>query len=276
MNTKYFKGLLLVLSCMCVLSSCIQEEWGVGNLPRPEGAGRGEWNKNKTIEVYFITELADVSVSAADAVVSFFKKKGNACSIGVVDRLDGDYSLSSSSWGGRLSPTKVAFETAHFSCFALNRFNGTKIEGSSILFNHKINSEESFRVTDDCYIKFINIQAKAMTENSINIMVPFSTVRFEQKEQIDAAVAGALKTLSGNAYGALIVGTVKTDLLSDLQTAVSKVEGYALEEATKGQETEYTLFVLGPKSWVLREMTKESVSGNLNVYCLRIEASVEA
>ena len=34
-----------------------------------------------------------------------------------------------------------------------------------------------------------------MSENSINIMVPFSTVRFEQKEQIDAAVSGALKTL---------------------------------------------------------------------------------
>lgn len=276
MSKKYFSLFLLALSYMCVMNSCIQEEWGVGNIARPEGAGRGEWNKNKTIEVYFITELNDASVSAYDAVISFFRNKGNTCSLGVVDRLDGDYSLSSSYRKEQFGPTKVAFETAHFSSFALNKFNGTKMEGSSIFFNHKINSEQSFQVTDDCFMKFINIQAKSMVENPVDILVPFSTVRFDSKEQITAAASGALKTLSGTSYSALVVGTVKTELFSELQAVAGQIEGYSLEEATKGQETEYTVFVLGPKSWVLREMTKESVSGNLNVYCLRIEASVEA
>ena len=148
------------------------------------------------------------------------------------------------------------------------------MEGSSILFNHKLNSERSFKVTDDCFIKFINIQAKSMTDTPINILVPFSTVRFESKSQIASAAAGALKTLTGISYEALIIGTVKTDLFTELQAVTNQIKGYSLVEATKGQESAYTLFVLGPTSWVLREMTQESVSNNLNAFCLKIESSV--
>ena len=274
MEKIYIKLLLTGLGLIFILGSCIQEEWGVGNITRPEGAGRGEWNKNKTIEVFFITELSNSSVSEYDAIISFFQKMDKACSLGVVDRLDGNYALASSSSPEQFGPTKVAFETTRFSSFAFNRFNGSSMEGSSILFNHKLNSERSFKVTDDCFIKFINIQAKSMTDTPINILVPFSTVRFESKSQIASAAAGALKTLTGISYEALIIGTVKTDLFTELQAVTNQIKGYSLVEATKGQESAYTLFVLGPTSWVLREMTQESVSNNLNAYCLKIESSV--
>lgn len=268
MKRIYLYMLQLVCIGTLMVSSCTKEEWGVGNVKRPDGSGSGEWNKNKTIEVYYITELNDGGVSDYDAVSNFFLKKGSMCTLGIIDRSDVNYAIRS------YGPTDVAFKSAHFLSFALNRFSGTTMEGSTILFNHKINSESSFKVTNDCFVKFIPVQTKTTTASPVDIFVPFSTVRLDSKEQIMASES-VFKTLSSTSYEALIIGTVKTELLPELKTVADKVSGYAFTEVVKNPDADYAIFMLGLKSWVLRETTMNSVSGNLNAYCLFVEASVE-
>lgn len=268
MKKIYLYMLLSICAGSYLMTSCTQEEWGVGNIKRPDGAGGGEWNKNKTIEIYYITELKDAGISAYTAVGDYFVSKGEACKLGVIDRSDVNYSTRS------YGPTDIAFRSAHFSSFAFNKFVGTVMQGSTILFNHKINSESSFKVTDECFVKFIPLQVKTNTSNPIDIIVPFSTVRLETKEQVIASEA-VFKTLTGTSYEAVVIGTIRKDLLSDLKTLADKLPGYNLTEVIKNEDSDYAIFMLGLKSWVLRETTMTSVSGNLNAYCLSVEASVE-
>lgn len=269
MKNRY--GYVFMLLCFTVIAmtSCIKEEWGVGNIRQVKNEEGGGWNKNKTFEVYYLTELRNRNLKDVPAVSEFFRRKGNACSLGVVDRTD---------VGATNPTTQIAFETAHFSSFALNKMTreegNTKFEGTTILFNHKINSEESFRVADDCYMKYMNIQTTTTTADPIHILVPFSTVRFASKEQVEAAKP-VLKTLSDTMYGALVIGTVKTGLLAELENVAKDIPDYTMTVVTKNADTEYSIFMLGQKTWVLREMAKTSVEGDLNAFRLSIEASVE-
>ncbi|MEY8687045.1 hypothetical protein AB9N12_13235 [Bacteroides sp. AN502(2024)] len=256
---------------VAVTVSCIKEEWGVGNVNQTTNQNQDGWNKNKTIQVYYLTTLADKGVYNIAPVSDFFNSKGKACGLGVVDRTDVQMNLYNVS-------TDLAFSTARFSCYALNRMisegGSTAFEGSTILFNHKINSEYSFKVTDDCFLKYVPVQVASIAADPILIPVPFTTVRFDSKKQIDAAEM-AFKTLSGNAYEGLVIGTVKTDLLEPLKAAAERITDYTFTEVTKNADTEYSIFMLGKKTWVLREMTKTSVDSDLNAFCLSIEASVE-
>lgn len=266
------KTYLYILLCICtgafLMASCAQEEWGVGNIKHPDGAGGGEWNKNKTIDIYYLTELKDAGVSGYGTVADFFLSKGAVCSLGVIDRSDVNHAIRT------YGPTEVAFKSAHFSSFAFNKYEGTVMQGSTILFNHKINSEKSFRVADDCFVKFIPLQVKTATTVPLDIAVPFSTVRFDTKEQV-AASEPVFKTLSGSSYEAMVVGTIKKELLPDLKTVADKLSGYKLTEAIKDENADYAIFILSLKSWVLRETTIQSVSGDFNAYRLSVEASVE-
>lgn len=274
MKNRYLYGFILLCFNALVITSCIKEEWGVGNIDQSKDGGEGGWNKNKTIEVYYLTTLANKSVTNVTPVTDFFIDKGDACSLGIVDRTDVGVGATS----GTNPVTQMAFATARFSSFALNKMtvsgSNTQIEGATILFNHKINSEQSFKIADNCFLKYINIQATTTTAEPIKILVPFSTVRFDSKEQIDAAES-TFNILAGTAYEGLVIGTVKTSLLADLENVSKKIAGYTFTEVTKNAETEYSIFMIGKSSWVLREMTKTSVDGNLNAFCLSIEASVE-
>lgn len=90
--------------------------------------------------------------------------------------------------------------------------NGIATEGSLILYNHKNNAEEGFKVSNDCFIKFISIMCKSMVkENQKDILVPFATARFSSKEQINAAKS-ALGTVVDSRHNGVLIGTVKAIL----------------------------------------------------------------
>lgn len=250
-------------------TSCFEENLGVGNI-KQEVQGEGGWNKNKTIEIYYLTNLTDAMMGSVPNVISYFNNLGNACSLGVIERVDVS--------GSSNIATEIAFKTSRFSSYALNRvfMNGTNVctQGSLLLFNHKINSEEGFRVTNDCYIKFMNVMTKTTTENPIEILVPFSTARFSSKEQIEAA-STVFAILNDNLHASIMVGTVKKNLVEELKSAAGGLDGCAFTEVAKKTDADYIVFMMGRKSWVLRETTDTSISGNLNAYRLSIEAGVE-
>lgn len=271
MKTKYLLSTAL-FAIPLLFCSCIKEDWGVIPDNQNGTSNTKEWNKNKTVDFYFITNLNDKTTGNYDNIAQFFNNKGSKCSIGIVDRSDiKNYSEQNTCEN---HSTELAVKTARFTSFAFNKYNQGNIEGSTILFNHKINNVESFKITDDCYIQFIPIMAKSNVASPIEILTPFATVRFDNDDQLKNA-ATTLKTLGSNTYRALIVGTVKNSLVSGLKGVVEQVDGYTFTQVTKDADNDYAIFMAGPKSWVLRETTATSVSGTLNAYCVSVEASVE-
>lgn len=262
---------LLFLAGALLTASCIKEDWGVIPNQQSNNEQTKGWNKHKTIDFYVLSSLNDKSTTNTDAVSDFLNKKGEACSIGVVERSD----VLNYTWYSfcRNLSTELSVKTARFASFALHRYNGGSIEGSTVLLNHKLNTEESFKITDDCYIKFVPIMAKSNVAEPVNILVPFATTRFTSAQQITAAVP-TLTRLAGNAYGAVLIGSVKTSLTDNLKTAVAGVSNAKLTFASQESDKDYALFVIAPPSWVLRETIATPLSG-INAYCLSIEASVE-
>ncbi|WP_294532837.1 hypothetical protein [uncultured Bacteroides sp.] len=268
-NLVYMLG---VIGCSSMLmTSCIAEDLGVGNIQQ-QIESNGEWNKNRTFELYFLSSLKNEAVFNADAAVNYINNLGDACSLCLVDRMD----VKNSSYMAN-EATDVAMKTSRFSSYAMNKYNAEgwdkKFEGSLILFNHKINSEEGFKVTKDCFVKFIPIMVKTTTDNPMNILVPFSTVRFETKEQIDAASATFSKVFD-NQHSAIMVGTVKKEAIEDLKKATEKIEGCIYTEVLKNQETDYHMFMISNPTWVLREVRSTNVADDLNAYQLSIEFGV--
>uniref|UniRef100_A0AB33JPX7 Lipoprotein n=1 Tax=Prevotella sp. GTC17262 TaxID=3236797 RepID=A0AB33JPX7_9BACT len=268
MKNKYI-SIAFCLACM-LLSSCIKEDWGV--IPETDNITETDkgWNKNKTIDVYFVTDLKDEMANNIPAIADYLNTT-KEFSIAVVDRTDVEYFK----WAdfARNYSTELMLAVNRFSTFAFNRFGDMNIEGSTILFNHKINSAESYKVTDDCYIQLVPILAKSNVETPVNIEVPFATTRFSSEAQISAAT-DAFKTLSDNTHQAVIVGTVKTSAVEKLKAVAGSISGYAYTPVVKDESNDYSLFMIAPKSWVLRETEMKSTGGS-NAYHLSIEASVE-
>lgn len=266
------KYLLYIIVVFCVSSmlatSCIEENLGVGNIKQETQGGEG-WNKNKTIEIYYLTNLSDAPMESASKVIDYFDGLGSDCSLGVIDRVDVlDNNIA----------TEIAFKTARFSSYALNKvyMNGLNVatQGSLLLFNHKINSEEGFKVANDCYIKYINVMTKTTTEKPIEVLVPFSTARFSSKEQI-AAASTVFATLNDNQHASIMIGTVKKDFVEDLKSVASGMEGCTFTEVAKNPEADYIVFMMGRKSWVLRETVNTLIDGDLKAYRLSVETGVE-
>ena len=251
-------------------ASCIKEEWGVIPNHQENSEQAKEWNKNKTIDVYVVSTLSDKTETHIDAISDFLNAKGQACSIGVVERSD----VQNYPWYDACKnlSTDLAVKTARFTSFSLHRYTTSNIEGSTILFNHKLNTEESFKVTDDCYIKFVPIMAQSNVQTPVKILVPFATTRFSSEEQITASLPILTRLASSN-YGAVLVGSVKTSLTEKLQTAVKTVQNVKLTFATKETDKDYALVVIAPTSWMLRETVATKLFGTTG-YCLSIEASV--
>lgn len=268
MKNKYI-SIAFCLGCM-LLSSCIKEDWGV--IPQNESMAENgnEWNKNKTIDVYFVTDLKDQQANNIPAIADYLKTTKDF-SIAVVDRTDVEY-YSWSDYATNHS-TELMLAANRFSTFAFNRYTDMNIEGSTVLFNHKINSATSFKVTDDCYIQLVPVLAKSNVETPVDIEVPFATTRFNSEDQVSAATE-ALKSLSDNTHQAVIIGTVKTTAVEKLKAAAESISGYAYTPVIKDESNAYSLFMIAPKSWVLRETEMKSTGGS-NAYHLSIEASVE-
>lgn len=275
-NRYYFLILTICLMGGILVTSCGREEMGIGNVKQNDEGNKNlpEWNKNKTIEIYFLSTLDNKTIATNAAeyapINNYFTQKGKICYLGVIDRADVTVKGSNMYNGS----TNTSFASKHFSCFAFNKYNGSNVEGSAILLNHRITTQSSYKVSDDCYFKYIKVLAKTTTNNSIGIEIPFSTVRFDRQEQITASEA-IIKELSTPAIQAVIIGTIPTELVANLKTISEKMLGYKLVEVTKNELTKYSIFMLAPKSWVLRETTADIVNKNINAYCLRVEAGVE-
>ncbi len=267
---RYNYILAIIGICFFGLTSCSSgDDDGTTQTPEPPVEEK-EWVKDNTINVYFVSSLKDESAnSQEDAIINYFNQLGDKCSVGIVERTDAINFADQAS--AHNSSTAIAFNTRRFSAFALHKYNSNNIEGSTILFNHKINGTETKPITSDCYMKYAPVQAKTIASKSANVLLPLATVRFSTSEQINSS-ADALIQLGSNSYKAVIIGSVKTELASALK---EKIEGTTTMKVSLVSDyaDDYTIFVAARSSWVLRETKMETV-GSVKGFTLAIESGV--
>lgn len=256
----------IAFGCL-LLSSCLKEEWGV--IPNNQSIEeKKEWDKNKTVDFYFISELKDKPIENYGEVSNYINSNGKKISIAVVDR--SDVINYPQVYNAQVGTTILAVNTNRFSSFAFQKYAGMNIEGSTILFNHKINEEKSIHISSECNLKYLPIMTRTNVEKPLDILVPFSTIRFNTSKQIRTA-APILNSFASKEKN-IIIGTVKSNIVDELNGLAKDIVGYNLSIACKN--TDYAIFVLAPASWVLRETVPESI-GKLTAYKISIEASVE-
>ena len=265
-------NIVLAVSALLMFNSCIKEDWGIIPDYQSQKGNSGEWNKNKTVDLYYVSSLSDNSMTDYNSVGSYLKKLGDNCTASIVDRTDVQY-YQYPYFSNNIC-TNLSVAANKFTCFAFNQSAPGNIEGSSILFNHKINSASSFKITDNCYVKYVPIMTHSSVETPVDIEMPLATVRFSQADQVSAST-DVLKQLASNTYQAVLIGTVKNDLAEQLQSVAKGIGASSFTLVTKNPDNAYQIFMFAPSSWVLRETTVDGVSGKVNAYKMSIEASVE-
>ncbi len=229
-----------------------------------------KWNKNKTIQMSFISSLDDKEMSSAElkAIAEHIDKSKSELFL-----VEG---TNTTFYEGKLrnTSTKLAFDTGLFSTFNLNSYKGLKeIKGSTLLFKHKVNGEKAYFLSQGAYMKKTIVHARAMVDNGVFIDTPFATARLETQEQL----TNLLKLVKGFDWknDVLFVGSAKPDLVKALEEFSQASTKYKLSVIEAGKEQMYKPFILAPKTWVLRNQTTLSLNNKLLSIELQIEASVE-
>ncbi len=269
MKKKIF-SLSLWLLCLLAFIACKSGE-DVPDTPPTPPTPNNEWNKDNTINLYFVSSLKDETANTnIQEVISYFNQKGNACTVGIVERTDmTNFANHEQSFN---APSELSFKTGHFSAFALQKYNAGNIEGSTILFNHKINTTECQPVTADCFIKYTPVQAQTIAKKPAPVLLPLCTVRFSTIAQIEASTK-ALQQFTNNSYKAVIIGTVKSTLAQELKAKVEEETTMKLTFVSDYAD-EYTVFMAARSSWVLRQTTAE-MTGTLKALVMSIESGVK-
>lgn len=259
----------LLLTCMLLACSKSTESPDKPEQPQTPPAGKQVWNKYKTIKINYFSSLDGKTVQASDAtkLIDYIKKNVGKEGMSLIDGMsvpisrDEEVNLVS----------KIAFETAAFPSFVVRNMDNTNMEGTCLLVNHKIDSEEAFALSDRNYLKYIFCKGVSIQDATISIDVPLATVSYMNKEDIQSS-AGHMRLLSQNKYMALVVGTVEKSLWSDLEKMSKDIPNYTLTKANEANS--YILFILAPKTWVLRDTQINPIVNQINCFAMAIEASV--
>lgn len=227
-------------------------------------------------KVYFISKLNDGPIATTTAEYAplnkFFKEADEGkLWLGIIDRADAVYN-SADMFNGSV---RTAFEADLFSTFAFNKFNGNNQEGSMLYFPGYIKTQQSIKVTNDCYIRAIDLTLKGKNteiEKEIGFNVVFRTVRFSNADQITAFSQSIFKDIKAGQLNMLMIGTIKKDLVEALKTGVSGVDDDFKVTIAEGTESsDYCLFMLAYEyMWALKSTTKQTLSNNINLYELSL------
>lgn len=235
-------------------------------------------------KIHFVSRLSNASAASSDAdytALSAYVAKHTAANgswVTVIDRADA--TLNGANMTKNL---KIALDNKRWSALAFNRItNNTQFEGSMLLFNNYTTSMKGYPVTADCYVTgFAPIMlgtradqddAGTVTYANVSFPVNFRTARFTTDAQISAfgGDAGVMNQLKREKMNLLMVGTVKSDLLSNLSGTVSNTdESFVVTPIVA--DGDYTLFLLAEKRfWALTRVETESLSSGLNAYTIHI------
>lgn len=259
---------LTAIVSLLLISVCFSCGKSSGNEPTPSPKPENPnpqtpaWDKSKTATVYVASKLEDDAIAKTEAeyqaLGSYLSKKTFHAAI--IDRSDINLSEATALNGGAL----CAFSTTKVPAFAINTYKGETVQGSSILLDSIVSQTESI-FSNKLRMKVV----PAKINNALGF--PLATMRIQSQEQIDAIVP---KTADLYTEKLLIIGTITTSLYNSLENVVKNSgQRLRLEKIKTTQTHSYTLFILSPHYWLLRQTTQET-AGNIPVYCLEIETNV--
>ena len=245
-------GLLLI--AVLLLNSCSNDNPASEpkeNLP--------EWDKSQTASLCFVSKLngeALLTKETDEEAIHTQLRTGSFQAI-LLDRCDVSYS------GAPVYNPAVAL-AKKLNCvpvFARNQWNGSVCEGSGILLPHTLSRQDETEIAPGCYSKTV----QAYLTSSRKEPMELTTVSFQSEAQVQKAGSPLLKLIR---QGGIIVGTIRKELLPQLETWVK--ENGTLRLETIESASSYRLFVLGSQRWVVRN-SETKPSGSIQYIHLQIE-----
>ena len=268
---KYFQKMLMLLMGGMLMVACGGDDNNGNETPggTPGGSEGGstekEWNKDNTVNVYYITSLDDASANGnVEAVAAYIKS--NRIKTAIVDNTD--IVKYADPAACQNASTQLSFQSAKFCSFVMEGYQGENIEGSTIVMSHKLNEVETMPVAEGCFLQYVPTQAPQLTNASKMASLPLATVKISTQEQVNAAEE-VVKKVTGSPRKAVIVGEVKTALANALVEKMSAINGMKISLVAQ-PVGDYTLFVQG-RTWMLREASSAEV-GSQKAHLLSIEA----
>lgn len=286
-NSIFLRFLYFGFFTFLFLYACGGNGNGKGNdplpKPTPDPKPKPTWNKDKTASVYFFSTLNDNAIEKTatyDAIANYIKDKKQQLLLTDKVKITFDSGVNGS--------VKIANTLKGFHFYGINKVSETNSEGTGIVTTRRrgavfykdgtsasntdatiINKDKQFtyKVTDNCFVSGTKTFVKD------GIVLPFSCVRFDTKEQVSMSKNIVSKLMQSD-Y--LLLGSVNKTVAESLKTMVLSFKStmnYEIDIVEVGN-AERVVFVIHPHFWVLRQNNTEKVEGQINATHLQIEANV--
>lgn len=267
---KAIYKLTLLSFVVLLFAQCGGKENGGGVTPEPQPEPKPEpvekpWNKDRTMEVLYITSLKNSPLSSDDEgykMVMNEVQKVNPSSYSwiIIDRSDA--LKHEGVWNNPVMNSFFSYQL--FPYFALDRATDSAIEGKMILMKQYVDKMEHMRLTDECYLFRLKTKVKGTSSKGLELTLPLTTLHITSKQAI-AALNGELPNITSSRDPHVIVGSVSSSLFKELATSLQKVGGYQVEKIKTPNKGDNVLFFFAPTSWKYRAtetVFTKTINGN--------------
>lgn len=181
---------------------------------------------------------------------------------------------------------QAGLDAARWTAFAFNKIaDKSSYQGSMLYFNSCITGVAGVASGAGCYVTQVKTALEGVRTDrndidevtgttAVSFDVYFLTARFETAEQIAAfgGSEGVLRSFYDKTMPLLMIGTVRNDLFSALESAAQSASGsYAFKVFNVAAGSQYTIFLLTEERvWGFNGVEKKSLSGNVAAYSIGV------
>ncbi|MDO5607278.1 MAG: hypothetical protein Q4G08_02370 [Capnocytophaga sp.] len=240
--------------------------------------------KENTAQIHFFSTFSEEAIPSETAVYERINEEleGKESHLTLLDKTQTDVQSS------RNFNSYIADKQKGIPFFGLNRYSGTIAEGTAIITQKRRGAyldkngvanpntdiktiphdvQYTHRIADDCFLTETKTFVKTKTD------FPFGIARLETSAHISAS-KDAVSQLVRRNY--VIIGTVPLSLKAEMEQLASSFKNefrYELEFIQPDGKSR-SLFVLKPRSWVIRSSEIKTVTNPLQMITLQIETNV--
>ncbi len=244
------KILILLAVSVSIFASCGKDGDSPPDLP--------DGGKKVTFPIQLYSRLNNRSLFSTDDFAAVTGRIRTSQSyLTILHRVDAVYN----SPGMRNPLHSVAEETGKIPVFILNRYAGTRVEGSGILVGQTIREMTNIPVSEGCSYFLLPL----MANESINMKI--TSITFENENQLATGVATIKEKLDDQT---VLVGMAAKALENKLKAEFSE-GNYRIEFIEgKNENTNQIIFVITSRKWTVGEH-QETAVGTDGISCFDIE-----
>ncbi len=268
----YFSAILTV-SAVLSFAGCSEKENG-------GGGGYDGPSVQTSAKIHLVSRLSDETLFSSDADVDAVSEYVNTelnsdrTTVAFLDRTD---------VSGVADAEQILLDVRKWSSFIpLGQSGQEDFDVTTFVFNEPAELVTAYDITSDSYVSgrtvtlsgtLTNYNDKGEVTNvndNITSTVPLSYCRIDSQEQITALASETLAEMFNASQTFVVIGTVKNELLAELQSAVSSSNSRcAVTEVKAG--TDYTIFMLyTTRYWGYNGVTETSVASGITAYSVDI------